>query len=81
MAKVKFQKISKELAEKKYSRALQELRDDSELEYLGDWGIIKIPGHGKRLCAVIGNLPRAFWDADDGWNEVPSVEFQEVDSL
>lgn len=33
---------------------------------------------GKRLCTIKDGKPTHFWDSDDGWQTVPSLDFIEV---
>lgn len=77
--KVKFASISADVFQKKYTEAFESLEEIESQQ--GPFGVVKVPGHGKRPCVLQNDVPKYFWDEDDGWQEVPNVEFVKVDSV
>ena len=76
MAMIKFKVITPDEAYKYYREGV-----DDAGGRRGEWGEVKIPGHGWRLCFLKSQqdmTPTHFYDEDDGWNPVPKVEFERV---
>lgn len=78
--KIAFKKLSKENYSPNMRTAVSDFADfihieGSEAKFT--FGLVKT-SHGQRPCAIENGVPQYFWDADDGWNEVPTAEYVEV---
>jgi hypothetical protein len=80
MAAIKFKQLKPEEFYKRYPTALDELRHNEDVQAPAEhsYGEVNIPGHGRRACITVADKPVMFYDDDDGWNNVPDVEFVKV---